>query len=106
MYAVFVRKPTTLQEARELIEDLTPREVNKAKREIVVVREIELSDAEYTKVTGNLTNDFRELKKEDGGFVEGKDKTVEIRNKDTGETFLIRTEGYLYPAYVGYVVSG
>ena len=65
-----------------------------------VLREIELSDAEFKTFTEDLLEDQPWLEETDGGMNKAREiRCVRVRNTKTGERILVNSEGYNYPRY-------
>jgi len=98
MKTIFVRKASDLEVVREVTEELKSK--GHEGTEYRVTREVELSDKQYKKLTGDLLQDQSFIQKDEGGL---NDKCevlcIRVINKESGERILIDPQGYEYPRY-------
>ena len=98
MKAIFGRKMASLEElkdatARARLDGLTGKPYE-------VIKEIELSDADFRKFARRLLNDQPWIDETDGGHNQnGEAKCIRVINLSTGERVLVNSEGYGYPRY-------
>jgi len=65
-----------------------------------VIREVELSNKEYKKLTNDLLQDQAFINKDEGGINDaGEVLCIRVINKESGERILIDPQGYEYPRY-------
>lgn len=99
MRALFGRKVANLTELKEMTELAIRR--GQQGHPYTVVREITLSDAEFTQLASDFFADQPWLTREDGGSTpQGEIRCIRVVNQETGEKILVNNEGYLWPRYV------
>ncbi|TCP19481.1 hypothetical protein EV207_1636 [Scopulibacillus darangshiensis] len=83
---------------REATEDAKKREV--VGSDYIVIREVELFDHEFKKFCIDFLNEQPWIEKTDGGSNAARElRCIRVKNVETGERVLAKTEGYDYPRY-------
>ncbi|WP_147565046.1 hypothetical protein [Clostridium tyrobutyricum] len=98
MRALFGRKVLNLKELKELTKEAKKDGMKETAYE--VIKEIELSDAEFEQFVKELWKDQTWISEEDGGCNEkGELRCIRVKNIKTNKSILVDSEGYTYPRY-------
>ncbi|WP_058953044.1 hypothetical protein [Clostridium tyrobutyricum] len=98
MKALFGRKVLNLRELEEFTKEAKKDGMRGTAYE--VIKEIELSDAEFKQFAKELWKDQAWISEEDGGFNEkGELRCIRVKNIKTNKSILVDSEGYTYPRY-------
>lgn len=99
MRALFGRKIENIEDLREC----TERSRKSGVKGMVntVDREMEMTDDAFREVGKDFMKDQPWILKSDGGDKEkGEYRSIRVRNVDTGERWLVSSEGFEYPRYI------
>lgn len=98
MKAIFVRKASSLEVVKDVIEELKEKGYEGANYQ--VTREVELCNEDFRKLANDLLEDQAFIQKDEGGLNdEGEVLCIRVINKESGERILIDPQGYEYPRY-------
>ena len=98
MRSLFGRKVLNLKELEEFTKEAKKDGMRGTAYE--VIKEIELSDAEFEQFAKELWKDQTWISEEDGGFNEKDElKCIRVKNTKTNKSILVDSEGYTYPRY-------
>lgn len=97
---VFMKEPSSLEALIEGTWDIPPEGMKSKYKTVVVVKDIKVNDHQYEELTEDLQQGVDWIKKEDSGYINGKEKVIRVTDDRDGE-FFVRSEGYDYIRYAG-----